>query len=98
MEEKIQKLEKEISDIEERNLRVEADKAWETSNFRIFSITIITYIIAAFVLYFIGAKNFLLNALVPTIGFFLSVQSLPAVKKWWIKSFFHEKKQGPTNQ
>ncbi len=37
MEEKLQKLEKEVAAIKERNLRVEADKAWETSSFRIFS-------------------------------------------------------------
>lgn len=91
MEEKIQKLEKEIATINERNLRVETDKAWEVSKFRIFSITIITYIIAALVLYFIGAKNFLLSALVPTVGFFLSIQSLPIVKKWWTKKFLHKK-------
>ena len=98
MEEKIQKLEKEVSVIKERNLRVEADKAWETSSFRIFSITIITYIVASLVLYFIGAKNFLLSALVPTAGFFLSIQSLPVVKKWWIKNFLRKKEQAPTNQ
>ena len=88
MEEKIQKLEKEIASIKERNSRVEADKAWETSNFRIFSITIITYVVASLVLYFIGAKNFLLSALIPALGFFLSVQTLPAIKKRWIKNFF----------
>ena len=87
MEERIKKLEKDIVEIKERNVRVEADKAWETSSFRIFSITIITYIVAVLVLYFIGAKNFLLNALVPTVGFFLSIQSLPTVKKWWIRKF-----------
>ena len=98
MEDKIQKLKKEIATIKDRNLRVEADKAWETSSFRIFSITIITYIVATFVLYFIGVKNFLLNALVPTAGFFLSIQSLPFVKRWWIKKFLHKKEQAPTNQ
>jgi hypothetical protein len=98
MEEKIQKLEREVEAIKERNLRVEADKAWETSNFRIFSLTIITYIVATLVLYFIGAKNFLLNALVPTAGFFLSVQTLPAIKKWWIKKFLRKKEGSPTNQ
>jgi hypothetical protein len=85
MEEQIKKLEKELVEIKERNLRVEADKAWETSRFRIFSITIITYIVSVLVLYFIGANNILLSALVPTAGFFLSIQSLPAVKNWWIK-------------
>ncbi len=84
MEEKIENLGKEIEAIKERNLRVEVDKAWETSYFRILLITVITYIIAAFLLYFIGANNFLLGALVPAIGFFLSTQTLPAIKKWWI--------------
>ena len=84
MEEKIENLGKEIEAIKERNLRVEVDKAWETSYFRILLITVINYIIAAFLLYFIGANNFLLGALVPAIGFFLSTQTLPAIKKWWI--------------
>ncbi|MDD2756822.1 MAG: hypothetical protein PHT51_02655 [Patescibacteria group bacterium] len=91
MEEKIINIEKEIEIIKERNRRVEADKAWETSGFRIFSVCLITYIIASFVLYFIGVKNFLLNALVPTVGFFLSIQSLPAIKKWWIRKYLSNK-------
>ena len=92
MEEKIQKIEKEIEIIKERNLRVGADKAWEISSFRIFSITTITYIIASMVLYFIGVKNFLLNAFVPAAGFFLSVQSLPVIKRWWIRKFLERRK------
>lgn len=88
MEQKLQDLEKEIMAIKERNMRVGADKAWETSNFRIFSIALITYAIAALVLYLIGTENFLRNALVPTVGYFLSTQSFPAIKKWWIKNNF----------
>jgi len=85
MEERIQKLEKEIEIIKARNLKVEADKAWETSYFRIFSIFIIIYIIASFVMYAIGSPHYFLNALVPPVGYFLSMQSLPFIKKWWIK-------------
>jgi len=86
MEERIQKLEKEIEIIKARNLKVEADKAWETSYFRVFLISIVIYLIAVFVMYFIGSANYLLNALVPAIGYFISVQSLPFIKKWWIKN------------
>lgn len=91
MEEEIRKLEKEIAAIKERNLRVEADKAWERSGVRIFSLAVITYIVAVLVLYFIGVKNLLLNALVPTAGFLLSVQTLPVIKRWWIRYFFRKK-------
>lgn len=79
-------LQREIDVIKQRNARVEADKAWETSLFRVGIICAMTYVVASAVLYFIGSQNFWLNALVPTIGFFLSAQSLPAIKKWWIKS------------
>ena len=86
MEPRIQKLEKEIELIKQRNLRVEADKAWETSYFRVFLISGIIYVIAVKVMYFIGTGNYYLNALIPAIGYFISVQSLLFVKKWWIKN------------
>ena len=78
----------EIAAIKERNRRVEADKAWERSGFRILSITVATYIIASVVMYAIGIANYLLSALIPAIGYFLSTQSLPIIKRWWIKRFF----------
>ncbi len=84
MDERIKNLEDKINAIEERNKKVEADKAWEGSNFRIFSLCFITFIIASFVMYFIGVQRYLLNALIPTLGYFLSTQSLPMIKRWWI--------------
>lgn len=86
MEERIKKIEEEIEVIKDRNKRVEADKAWETSYFRIFIISLIIYIVAVKFLYYINAENYYLNALVPPIGYFLSVQTLPFIKKWWIKN------------
>ncbi|MFA6304619.1 MAG: hypothetical protein WCV73_04325 [Patescibacteria group bacterium] len=88
MSDPIQELNKEIEIIKARNKKVEADKAWETSWGRTLSISLITYITASAFLYFSGAKNFLLNALVPTIGYFLSTRSLPMIKKWWLKKFW----------
>lgn len=87
MEERIQQLEQEIKTIKERNQKVEAGKAWEQSAFRLISIAFITYVIASFVLYFIQVPNFYLSALVPVIGYILSVQSLPFLKDWWIKKY-----------
>lgn len=81
----LKNIENQINSINERNKKVEADKAWETSNFRVFSICLITYIIASLILYFIGNQNFLRNALLPVVGYFLSTQSLPIIKDWWIK-------------
>lgn len=84
MDERLQQLEKEITALKERNARVEADKAWEVSWFRMFSVALVTYIIAALVLWLIGANNVFLGALVPTVGFILSTQSLPVIKRWWL--------------
>lgn len=85
---------KEIAAIKERNARVEADKAWETSGVRIFSISAITYVVASFLLYAIGVKTFFLSALVPTAGYYLSTQSLPFIKRWWIARFMKKNEAG----
>jgi hypothetical protein len=85
MKENIKKIEDEIILLKDRNLRVEADKAWEISLFRVVSITAVTYIIAGTALYAIGNEYPLRNALIPTLGYFLSTQSLPFLKRRWIK-------------
>ena len=77
-------IDREITKIHERNQRVEAEKAWEVSAFRIILICFVTYLTTAAVFAAIGVQNFLLNALIPTTGFFLSTQSLPPIKRWWI--------------
>ena len=79
---------KEIKLIKERNRRVEADKAWETSFARRALITVATYFIVVIFLYSIEAPRPWLNALVPTVGYVLSTLSLPFIKKYWIKNVY----------
>ena len=85
-EELLDQMQQELELIKQRNARVEADKAWEGSYFRIGSICGITYLVAAAVMFVLGHKDFWLDALVPMIGFFLSTQSLVIIKRWWIRS------------
>jgi hypothetical protein len=73
-----------IEAIEERNARVEADKAWETSVFRISSLAVIVYVVAVLLLLSVHDAKPILNALIPAAGFLLSVQTLPFLKKWWL--------------
>lgn len=77
-------LEERIKKIEERNTRVEGDKAWETSVFRKMLITVVTYIIAGLVLVSIGNDDPFMNSLIPSIGYLLSTLSLPSIKRFWI--------------
>lgn len=86
MEERIQKLEKELNAIRERNMRVEAEKGWETSWFRILLISGMTYAVACLILVTLKVENAFAAALLPTAGYFLSTQSLPFIKKWWIRN------------
>lgn len=80
-------IEAEIEKLKERNRRVEGDKAWETSYFRVLTVAVIVYIVIAIFLYVIGVQNFLLAALVPPVGYFLSTRTLPAIKRRWIERF-----------
>lgn len=78
-------LEERLKTIEERNLRVEADKAWEVSFARRASISAITYAVAFAALWSIGSPNSYLSAFIPVIGYVLSTQSLPLLKSWWLR-------------
>ena len=84
MEDNIKELEKRINDIENRNKRVEGDKAWETSTLRKILIIVLTYIFAVLYLKIADTTNPFFGAVVPTVGFFLSTQTLSIVKKWWL--------------
>lgn len=77
-------LEERVKNIEERNKRVETDKAWETSIIRKVCICVLTYIVVIIYSYLIRKyDNILLSSLVPVIGFTLSTLSLKLVRKVW---------------
>ena len=84
MDNNIKEFEKRIKDIENRNKRVEGDKAWETSNLRKILIIILTYIFAVLYLKIADTTNPFLGAVVPCVGFFLSTQTLNIIKKKWL--------------
>lgn len=79
-------LENEIKKINERNARVELDKAWETSWTRKIFICVLTYIVVVIYSSLINKiSNVWLSSLVPVIGFTLSTLSLKMVRKVWEK-------------
>ena len=79
-------LEKEIEEIKKRNVRVENDKAWETSFTRKVCIAILTYIVVVSYTFIIKSiDNVFLSSLVPVIGFLLSTLSLKLIRKIWEK-------------
>lgn len=80
---------KEIKKIQERNKRVELDKAWETSWTRRICIMILTYIVVIIYSYVIKKfDNILLSSLVPVIGFALSTLSLKYIRKIWERKIY----------
>ncbi len=82
---KIETLEKEIEKIKERNKKVEADKAWETSWTRRIFIAITTYLLVVVFLTSIGIEKPLLTAIIPAVAYLISTTSLGIIKSWWLK-------------
>jgi len=78
---------KSIREIQERNNRVEIDKAWETSKTRRTIIALMTYVVAAVFMYHVGIADPFLNALVPTGGYIFSTLSMSFIKKWWVRVY-----------
>ncbi len=82
-------LENRIKNIEERNKRVEKDKAWEVSFTRRICIIVLTYIVVVIYSYIIkNNTNIFLSSLVPVIGFILSTLSLKAIRKIWERKHY----------
>ena len=81
----LKELEERVTEIEKRNKRVEADKAWETSLIRKVLIIILTYVFAVLYLKIADTTNPFFGAVVPCVGFFLSTQTLKIVKNGWLK-------------
>ncbi len=84
---RLQQLESKIKKIEERNKKVEADKAWELSYFRRFLLMLFTYLSIGFYLQAVNIPQPWLNAIVPTVAFMLSTLTLPFFKKLWLRFF-----------
>ncbi|KKP85749.1 MAG: hypothetical protein UR89_C0043G0004 [Candidatus Roizmanbacteria bacterium GW2011_GWA2_35_8] len=81
----IEDLAKEIEQIKKRNRRVELDKSWETSFFRKVLLVFFTYLSIGLYMYVIKIEKPWLNAVIPSVGFFLSTLTLPLFKDYWIK-------------
>lgn len=80
-----EELKNEVEQIKIRNVRVELDKAWGTSLTRKFLILILTYFVVVIFFFVTKLSNPFVNALVPTLGFFLSTLTVPWVKVIWMK-------------
>lgn len=78
-------IEKRLEAIEQRNRRVELDKAWETSWARKVIIAIFTYIIIVLFFFVAQLPKPFINSIVPTASFVLSTLSLPFFKRLWTR-------------
>ncbi|HCB35693.1 MAG: hypothetical protein A2W52_00910 [Candidatus Taylorbacteria bacterium RIFCSPHIGHO2_02_49_25] len=78
-------IEQKIQKIEERNQRVEIDKAWEISWTRRVLLMIFTYIAIGAYMWAIEIAQPWLNAVIPTAAFMLSTLTMPLFKKLWLK-------------
>ena len=81
-------LKKEIEVIKQRNKRVEADKAWETSLSRKIIIAILTYIVIVIFFYFAGLPKPFTNSIVPALAFVVSTLTFPFFKRLWLNYIY----------
>lgn len=81
-------LEERVSKIEDRNIKVEANKAWEGAYLRRGLVALFTYIVMILVMNTLEVPNPFASAIIPTTGFILSTLSLSFLKDFWIKNIY----------
>ena len=77
-------LEQRIAVIEEQQHRIEVDKAWKGSFTRKIVIGLLMYLVIGSFLAYRQISDPWISAIVPVIGFLLSILLLPVVKKIWL--------------
>ena len=81
----LKELEREIEKIKERNKRVEADKAWETSKTRAAFIAFVTFSLVYVFTVVSGGERPLSNAVFAVAGYWISTETYGILKKWWLR-------------
>jgi len=74
-------LEQRVREIEARNSRVEAEKAWETSWTRRLLLMVFTYLGLSVYFWAIDVKDPWLNGIVPAAAFVISTSSMPFFRR-----------------
>lgn len=77
-----------VEDIQTRNQRVEADKAWEISWTRRSIIAVGTYVVIGTYLSFLKIEAAWLHAFVPSGAYIISTFSLFMFKKLWLETIY----------
>ena len=80
-------IQKRVEIIEERNIRVEADKAWESSVTRAVLLFGVTYVAVVGYFLILGEEKPFIIALEPAAGVFLSGFIFSRVKRAWISRY-----------
>lgn len=85
-------LDERIQKIEERNAKVEADKAWEVSWTRKILLIIFTYLAIGVFLWSIDIAHPWINAIVPAVAFIISTMTMSFFKKIWLERISNRRK------
>ena len=77
-----------IENIEDRNARVEAEKAWETSWTRRIIIALMTYVVMGLYMKWLGIEQPWQHAIVPPVAYIFSTLGLSIFKGIWIQNIY----------
>ncbi len=78
--------------LEQRNARVDTDKAWETSWTRKLVIALLTYVIIGSYLTALNIQDAWLHAIVPATAYLVSTLGLRYIKLIWINVVYNKSK------
>lgn len=88
----LEDLQRQIDEIKERNKKVEADKAWETSWARKGILIVLTYIVIVIFFLFAHLPDPFTNAIVPALAFVISTLTVPLFKNYWVEKYYRKGK------
>lgn len=98
LDDRISLLEEKVNKLALQEKYIEMQKSWSESLTRIAMNTISTYVLVVLLMIFFNIENYFMNALIPALGYALSIQSIPFVKKIWIRKYLESEKSSRTSE
>ena len=85
-------LEQRIAAIEQRNVRVEADKAWEVSWERRVVVAVVTYFVTDAAFRYGDVTQPWLAGILASLGYIVSTFTMPVIRSHWVKHLLEKRK------
>lgn len=87
LDERVSHLEETVERIRLSGKYSNLQKNWENSRIRVITVAVSMYVLTLTFMLILQVQNPIVSALLPTVGYMLSTNSIPLVRRIWVRNY-----------